>query len=93
MTSHNRGDTPATWECLGSARLDLPAETVARWAPGGSVVEHLDPRHCRLTLGAWSWAGIAGILATFDTELSEVEPPELVAACQRLAQRWKAIGN
>ncbi|WP_029892796.1 helix-turn-helix transcriptional regulator [Nocardia brasiliensis] len=93
MTSHNRGDTPATWECLGSARLDLPAETVARWAPGGSVVEHLDPRHCRLTLGAWSWAGIAGILATFDTELSEVEPPELVAACQRLAQRWRAIGT
>ncbi len=93
MTSHDRGDTPAEWQCVGTARLRLAAETVARWAPGGSVVEHLDPQHCRLTLGAWSWAGVAGILATFDTELTEVEPPELTMACHRLVRRWQAIGN
>ncbi|MEV0250798.1 WYL domain-containing protein [Nocardia sp. NPDC050712] len=91
MTSHERGDVPATWECTGSARLQLAAETVARWAPGGSVVEHLDARHCRLTLGAWSWAGIAGILATFDADLTEVQPPELVDACHRLVRRWQAV--
>ncbi|GAB2795896.1 WYL domain-containing protein [Amycolatopsis magusensis] len=91
MTSHDRGDTPATWQCTGSARLNLPAGTVARWAPGGSVVEHLDAHHCRLTLGAWSWAGIAGILATFDTGLTEVRPAELVDACHRLAHRFSAV--
>ncbi|WP_189210204.1 helix-turn-helix transcriptional regulator [Actinokineospora fastidiosa] len=91
MSSPDRGDTPADWECTGSARLALPAHVVARWAPGGSVVEHLDDDHCRLTLGAWSWAGVAGILATFDTELTDVRPPELVEACRRLARRWITI--
>lgn len=43
MTSHERGDTPARWQCLGSAVLALPADVVARWAPGGSVVEHAGP--------------------------------------------------
>lgn len=91
MSSHDRGDTPAEWPCTGSARLDLPAAVVARWAPGGSVIEHLDPGHCRLTLGAWSWAGVAGLLATFDADLAEVRPPELVDACRRLARRWGGI--
>ncbi|WP_210747552.1 helix-turn-helix transcriptional regulator [Nocardia speluncae] len=93
MTTYDRGDTPAAWECTGSARLDLPAETVARWAPGGSVVEHLDSGHCRLTVGAWSWAGIAGLLATFDTDLTDVQPAELVAACHRLAHRFRAAAG
>ncbi|GAA1025342.1 MULTISPECIES: helix-turn-helix transcriptional regulator [Amycolatopsis] len=93
MSTHDRGDTPAEWECTGSARLNLPAAVVARWAPGGSVAEDLDADHCRLTLGAWSWAGIAGILATFDAEMTDVRPPELVAACQELARRWAAMGT
>ncbi|WP_093802893.1 hypothetical protein [Streptomyces sp. Wb2n-11] len=71
-------------------RLNLPTGIVARWAPGGSVVEHLDDDHCRLTLGAWSWAGIAGLLATFDTEL---RPPEPVQACRHLVHRWAAIAD
>ncbi|TVL90260.1 YafY family protein [Streptomyces sp. SAJ15] len=87
MSSHDRGDTLDAWQCIGNARLNLPADIVARWAPGGSVVEHLDAEHCRLTLGAWSWAGIAGILATFDTELADLHPPELAHACRRLAHR------
>ncbi|HEX7304945.1 helix-turn-helix transcriptional regulator [Lentzea sp.] len=92
MSSHDRGDTPAAWQCTGSARLNLPAHVVARWAPGGSVVEHLDPDHCRLTLGAWSWAGIAGILATFDTELTDLQPPELLQACRQIAHRYAGVG-
>ena len=91
MSSHDRGDTLAAWQCNGSARLNLPADVVARWAPGGSVVEHLDSDHCRLILGAWSWAGVAGILATFDTELTDVRPRELVRACRLLAYRWAGI--
>ncbi|MFD2794181.1 helix-turn-helix transcriptional regulator [Promicromonospora vindobonensis] len=93
MTTHDRGDTVSTWECVGTARINLPAETVARWAPGGSVVEHLDTDHSRLTIGAWSWAGVAGILTTFDADLSELEPPELVAAGRRLVQRWGRVSD
>ncbi|MGW6832181.1 helix-turn-helix transcriptional regulator [Streptomyces sp. NPDC054949] len=93
MSTHDRGDTPAVWQCTGTARLNLPAHIVARWAPGGSVVEHIDTDYCRLTLGAWSWAGIAGILATFDTELTELHPPELVHACRRLTRRWASIAD
>lgn len=89
MTSHDRGDTPAPWQCLGRATMNLPADVVARWAPAGSVIDHLDPDHSRLTLGAWSWAGIAGILATFDTDLTDVEPGELRDACHRLARRFE----
>ncbi|MGW5386240.1 helix-turn-helix transcriptional regulator [Nocardia sp. NPDC003963] len=93
MTTHDRGDTPASWECTGSAHLDLAAETVARWAPGGSVVEHLGPGRCRLIIGAWSWAGIAGLLATFDADITAVEPPELVEACRRLVYRWRSVAG
>ncbi|WP_086823746.1 YafY family protein [Allokutzneria sp. NRRL B-24872] len=93
MSHHDRGDTPATWECTGSARLNLPAHVVARWAPGGSVVEHLDTHHCRLTLGAWSWAGVAGILATFDTDLTDLHPPELRQACRTIARRYADPGQ
>jgi predicted DNA-binding transcriptional regulator YafY len=91
MTTHDRGDTVNAWDCVGTARINLPAETVARWAPGGSVVEHLDAEHARFTVGAWSWAGVAGILATFDADLSELEPPELVDACRHLVRRWDAL--
>ncbi|BBF99676.1 MULTISPECIES: helix-turn-helix transcriptional regulator [Pseudonocardia] len=93
MSSHDRGDTPADWQCTGSARLDLPAHVVARWAPGGSVVEHLDDRHCRLTLGAWSWAGIAGILASFDCDLDELHPPELARAAGGIAERLRIAAD
>ncbi|MFD4635987.1 helix-turn-helix transcriptional regulator [Lentzea sp. NPDC058436] len=93
MSTYDRGDTAAAWQCTGSARLTLPAQVVARWAPGGSVVEHLDDEHCRLTLGAWSWAGIAGILATFDTEITDLHPAELIEACRHLRRRWAALDD
>ncbi|GAA0254745.1 helix-turn-helix transcriptional regulator [Cryptosporangium japonicum] len=83
----DRGDTPGRWQCVGSALLELPADLVARWAPGGSVVEPVDDAHCRLTIGGWSWAGVAGLFITFDTDLSEVRPPELAATLTRIAQR------
>lgn len=88
MTTYDRGDTPAAWQCLGSATMNLPADVVARWAPGGSVIEYVNPTQTHITLGAWSWAGIAGILATFDADLTLIEPGELRAACHTLAQRF-----
>jgi predicted DNA-binding transcriptional regulator YafY len=93
MRSYDRGDTPARWQCLGVVLIELPAEVVARWAPGGSVVEYVEPARTRLTLGAWSWAGIAGLLATFDADLTVVEPDELRAACRAIADRYRRAGQ
>lgn len=87
MTTADRGDTAAEWQCLGTVVMELPADVVARWAPGGSVVEPVDDRRCRFTVGAWSWAGIAGLLATFDADFTVVEPDELRVACQVTSRR------
>lgn len=83
----DRGDTSSQWPCVGSAVVRLPAGVVARWAPGGSVVDALPDGGSRLTIGAWSWAGVAGLLATFDTDLLDVEPEQLRGAFGRLARR------
>lgn len=89
----DRGDTPGQWQCVGSAALELPAHVVARWAPGGSVVQSIDPRCCRLTIGGWSWAGIAGLFITFDADLSDVQPAELRDALGRIGQRLRTAGG
>lgn len=87
MRTHDRGDTAAQWQCSGSVVMSLPADVVARWAPGGSVVEHLTADTCRFTVGGWSWAGVAGLLATFDADFSVEGPDELRAACAAVAAR------
>ena len=86
----DRGDTPGQWQCVGWASLPLPAGVVARWAPGGSVVEALGPDRCRLTIGGWSWVGVAGLFITFDTELDDVGPAELVHAFGDIRRRLPA---
>lgn len=43
MTSYDRGDTPARWQCLATVLIELPAHVVAQWAPGGSVTEYVTP--------------------------------------------------
>lgn len=83
----NRGDTPARWQCGGTVEMAVPADVAARWAPGGSVIEPMTADRCRFILGGWSWAGIAGLLATFDADFTVVEPEELRTACRAVAQR------
>lgn len=87
MHSHDRGDTPAQWQCSGTVVMDLPASVVARWAPGGSVVEHVSADTCRFTVGGWSWAGVAGLLATFDADFTVEGPDALGQACATVAAR------
>ncbi|MGH8966825.1 MAG: helix-turn-helix transcriptional regulator, partial [Actinomycetes bacterium] len=87
MTTHDRGDVAAEWPCRGSAIIALPASTVARFAPGGSTVEHHTEDGCRLTLGAWSWSGVAGLLLTFDATITEIEPAELRHALRTIRDR------
>ncbi|MFD7665036.1 helix-turn-helix transcriptional regulator [Streptomyces sp. NPDC059788] len=86
----DRGDTPDQWACHGEVILDAPAAVVARWAPGGAVVEEVAPSRCRLTLGAWSWPGLAALIGTFGCDIEVIGPPELTAACDELARRYAA---
>lgn len=62
------------WPCAGTVELALPASQVAPFAYDG-IVEALGPERCRLTLGAWSWVGIAAAIARYDTDILTVSPP------------------
>lgn len=74
------------WPCRGEVVVHAPLGEVAPYAHDG-LVEELGPGRCRLVLGAWSWAGIAAAVARFDAEVDVVGPPELAAACARVADR------
>ncbi len=89
VTGHlDRGDPPEHWQCRGEVLLDAPASLVARWAPGGAIVEELGPARCRLTLGAWSWNGLAAMIGMFECDMEVVGPPQLREACAVLAGRY-----
>ncbi|MGC9496925.1 helix-turn-helix transcriptional regulator [Streptomyces sp. WG7] len=52
------------------------------------------PHHCRLTLGSWSWSGLASAFGHFDTDVTIVGPPQLAAAFADLAARYtRAAGS
>ncbi|MEW2410772.1 helix-turn-helix transcriptional regulator [Streptomyces griseoviridis] len=73
--------------CRGEVILGLPAAAVSPYAPD-ALVEELGPDRCRVVLSAWSWTGLAAGLGRFDTDIEVVGPPELKAACGRLARRY-----
>lgn len=75
-----------SWPCHGQVQLGLPAAAVAPFALDG-VVEALDPDRCRLTLGAWSWIGLAATIGRFDTDIVVISPPELRDAFAALSHR------
>ncbi|MCD4523540.1 YafY family protein [Nocardioides sp. cx-173] len=81
-----RGSDTPEWPCTGEVVLTLPAHDVAPYSMDG-VVEELGPDHCRLVLGSWSWAGLAGAVARYDAEVTVVGPPELRDAMARLGER------
>ena len=78
--------TTTDWPCQGEVVLGLPAAAVAPFARD-AVVEELGPDRCRLTLGSWSWTGLAADIGRFDTAIEVIGPPELTAAFARLATR------
>jgi len=92
-TRADRGDTPDEWPCQGEVILEAPASLIARWAPGGAVVEEISPQRCRMFMGAWSWIGLAALYGTFESDMHVVGPPELVAACAHLARRYASAGR
>ena len=66
--------------------LSVPASAIAPYLTDG-ILEPLGPDRCRLTRGAWSWAGLAASFAAADADLEVVGPPELAQAFADLARR------
>ncbi|GAA2899989.1 DeoR family transcriptional regulator [Actinoplanes cyaneus] len=81
------GQASGDWPCQGTVLLDLPAATVARYTRDG-VVEQLTADRCRLTLGSWSWIGLAAAVARYDADFDVVGPGELTEAFAHLARRF-----
>lgn len=77
------------WPCRGTVVLSLPAGAVLPFAGDGSV-EALGEERCRLTSGSWSWEALAASLGRFEADVEVEGPPELAAACGRLAARFAA---
>lgn len=82
-------DGAGTWPCTGTVELALPASRVVPFAYDG-IVEALGPERCRLSLGAWSWVGIAAAIARYDTDIVTVSPPALAQAFHTLSARFAA---
>ncbi|MFD9833103.1 helix-turn-helix transcriptional regulator [[Kitasatospora] papulosa] len=89
VTGRFRGTdgSSADWPCRGQVVLDLPAEAAAPYAQDG-IVEELGPERCRLTLGSWSWTGLAATLGHFGTAIHVEGPPQLTDAFAELAARY-----
>ncbi|MEV5750553.1 WYL domain-containing protein [Actinoallomurus sp. NPDC052308] len=89
ITGRFRGTdgTTTDWPCHGEVVLNLPATAVAPFARDG-IVEELGPDRCRLTLGSWSWTGLAAAIGRSDTDIEVIGPPELTNAFARLAARY-----
>ncbi|GAA3593179.1 WYL domain-containing protein [Kineosporia mesophila] len=77
------------WPCQGTVVLNTDASTVAPHI-GDGTLEPLSPGTCRLTLGSWSWAGLAASIARFDADFTVEGPPELLAAVDELGRRFGA---
>ncbi|MFB4423389.1 helix-turn-helix transcriptional regulator [Streptomyces sp. QL37] len=95
VTGRFRGTDGSTtdWPCRGEVVLGLPAQAVAPFARDG-IVEELGPDRCRLTLGSWSWTGLATTIGHFDTDVHVVGPPQLIRAFAGLAARYaRAAGG
>lgn len=89
ITSRFRGNdgTTTDWPCQGEVVLHLPAADVAPFAQDG-IIEELGSHRCRLTLGSWSWTGLATDIGRFDTDIDVIGPPQLAAAFKDLAARY-----
>jgi hypothetical protein len=84
-------DGSGDWPCRGEVVLHRSAAEVRLYAREG-VVEALGDDRCRLTLGAWSWGGLAATVGRYDADFEVVGPPELARACDELAARFARAG-
>ncbi|WP_406632357.1 helix-turn-helix transcriptional regulator [Amycolatopsis sp. WGS_07] len=80
-------DLSGEWPCRGEVILRLPASEAASYLADG-VIEALGPDRCRVSLGAWSWRGLAASFGRVDADIEVVGPAELEEAFRQLARRY-----
>ncbi len=77
------------WPCVGTAVLEVAAQTVAPYLPADAELEALGPARCRLTRGSWSWEGLAAAFAAAAVDFTVEGPDELREATAALARRLR----
>jgi len=78
------------WPCRGSVTLAAPLAEIGPYI-GEGTAEAIDDGHTRVSLGSWSWTGLAASISRFDADVSDVHPPQLAEAFETLARRFGAI--
>jgi len=82
------------WPCRGTVTMSTEAaRTVAPYLPEDAVAEEVDAGTRRLTLGSWSWVGLAGVVAGLPVEVTVEGPPPLRDAVLALAERLRTAGG
>ena len=77
------------WSVRARIAVDAPAEDVlARINPTVGVVERTDADHCVLVTGADSVEIVAAYIGMLGLDFHVTDPPELVAAVERLGRRY-----
>ncbi|SUD49443.1 biotin operon repressor [Nocardia otitidiscaviarum] len=80
------------WPCVGEVILTGDIAEIVPHVHDGTVTR-LAADRCHLTLGSWSWVGVAAAIGRFDADFEVVGPPALAAACARLARRYGAAAR
>jgi predicted DNA-binding transcriptional regulator YafY len=79
----------ATWHYRATVRVHAPAEAVrARLPAGVGQIEPVDERTCVLSAGSDNPHMLALYLGWLDVDFEVTDPPELVEAFRRLADRY-----
>jgi biotin operon repressor len=76
------------WPCAGSVTVSAAgAKILAPYLPADAAVEASGPHRLRITLGSWSWNGLAALFAAFVVDFTVEGPPPLLDAMLALADR------
>jgi predicted DNA-binding transcriptional regulator YafY len=79
------------WPCSGSVLVAADViDGIAPYLPEDALVVEAGPDRCRITLGSYSWTGLAGVVAGLSVEVTVDGPTELSDAVLALSGRLRA---
>lgn len=82
------------WPCTGSVTTTAgDARRIAPYLPEDAVVEQLEDDRVSVTLGSWSWDGLAGVVSGLAVDFVVAGPHELVEAVADLVRRLRTAAN
>ncbi|WP_375424103.1 helix-turn-helix transcriptional regulator [uncultured Friedmanniella sp.] len=82
------------WPCTGSVTVPADAVTsLAPYLPEDALVEASGPGQCRVTLGSWSWTGLAATFAALTVDFTVDGPAPLREAVLALSDRLRGAGT